>query len=143
MMDMQSSASFWDYLEKLVISSRLEIDRPKGTCHPSFPDLVYPLDYGYLEGAIATDGAGIDVWLGDSRGLTLCAIVLTVDLYKKDTEIKILLGCTGQEIQTILDFHNTKYMWSFLVRWPDISSSSQVQFSEKETKYEHDSRITQ
>jgi len=118
--NLPSSASFWDYLEKLVSSSALVTDRPTGTSHPCYPDLVYPLDYGYLEGTTAADGAGIDVWLGASGSHVLCGVILTVDLLKRDTEIKLLLGCTDKEILTILDFHNTNSMRAFLVLQPEM-----------------------
>lgn len=42
---------------------KLVIDRPKGSTHPNHSDLIYPLDYGYLEGTAAGDGHDIDVWL--------------------------------------------------------------------------------
>jgi len=54
-------AEFWEFLEKLIASTSIVIDRPKGSCHPRFPDLKYPLDYEYLEGTRSMDGAGIDV----------------------------------------------------------------------------------
>ena len=113
------SDSFWDYLDKLVDSSLIKIDRPKGTRHPRYPDLVYPLDYGYLEGTTSADRDGIDVWLGASGGHDLVGVVLTVDLNKRDTEIKLLLGCTKAEIQTIVNFHNEgRYLRAFLVQRP-------------------------
>ena len=133
MIEIPSPASFWDYLEQLVASSQLKIDRPIGTCHPRYPELVYPMDYGYLEGTLAADGAGIDVWLGASGKRDLSGVILTVDLLKRDTEIKILLGCIAKEIQTILDFHNAKSMRAVLVCRP----TNKIQ----ETKHEHDSRI--
>ncbi len=114
-MGMRSSASFWEYLEKLVASSPLIIDRPKGTYHPRYPELVYPLDYGYLEGTVASDRGGIDVWLGCSGSHALSGIIVTVDLHKRDTEIKLLLGCAEDEVQTILYFHNTSTMQAILV----------------------------
>jgi len=113
------SGSFWDYLDRLLDSSVLQIDRPKGTRHPRYPDLVYPLDYGYLESTSSADGGGIDVWLGASGSYNLVGVILTVDLNKRDTEIKILLGCTKSEIQTIIDFHNEgRYLRAFLVERP-------------------------
>jgi len=117
-MELPSSPSFWEYLEKLVASSPLMIDRPKGTCHPHYPELVYPLDYGYLEGTIASDRGGIDVWLGCSGSHALCGVIVTVDLQKRDTEIKLLLGCAEDEVQTILEFHNTSAMQAILVSRP-------------------------
>ena len=117
-MDMRSSGTFLDFLEELVSLSPLKIDRPSGTRHPRYPELEYPLDYGYLEGTLAADGGGIDVWLGASSNRDLSGLILTVDLHKRDTEIKIRLGCTEEEIQTILDFHNAKSMRAFLVCRP-------------------------
>ena len=42
------------------------------------------------------DGAGIDVWVG-SGDKKIDAIMCIVDLMKKDSEIKILVGCAGEE----------------------------------------------
>lgn len=39
------------------------------------------------------DGAGIDVWVGSDEK-KVDAIMCIVDLMKKDSEIKILIGCT-------------------------------------------------
>lgn len=45
---MTYQADFWRALEKLVQESTIIIDRPKGSSHPQYGDLIYPLDYGYL-----------------------------------------------------------------------------------------------
>ncbi len=66
-MDSSTKTEFWDFLDNLVASHTLVIDRPKGSQHPRYSDLVYPLDYGYLEGTTAIDGGGIDVWLGTAK----------------------------------------------------------------------------
>jgi inorganic pyrophosphatase len=110
------SASFWDYLDQLVASCSVIIDRPRNSPHPHHPEIVYPLDYGYLEGTTTVDGGGMDIWQGVSGIHSLNAVILTVDLHKRDSEIKILLGCTEAEMQTILDFHNTKRMRALLIR---------------------------
>jgi len=34
------------------------------------------------------------------------AIICTVDLMKKDSEIKVLLGCTLEEMKIAYEFHN-------------------------------------
>jgi len=107
---------FWQYLERLIVGNRVIIDRPKGSHHPRFPDIVYPQDYGYLDGTTSGDGGRIDVWAGASGTQELSAVILTVDLHKRDAEIKILLGCSENEIQTILAFHNKNDMRAILVR---------------------------
>ena len=102
-----NSANFWHNLEAMVGSCRLVIDRPKGTRHPHYPDFVYPYDYGYLEDTHSSDMAGIDVWRGSLPMPVVTAIICTVDLHKRDSEVKLLLGCTKQEAQDILAVHNS------------------------------------
>ncbi|MFN6541406.1 MAG: Inorganic pyrophosphatase [Nostoc sp. EkiNYC01] len=105
-LEITSYAQFWLKLDQLVAASNLKIDRPKGTSHPRYPSFIYPLDYGYLEDTRSGDKADIDVWIGSLLSKTVTALICSVDLEKRDTEIKILLGCTSQESRTILNIHN-------------------------------------
>jgi inorganic pyrophosphatase len=98
--------NFWRALETLAQTATIIIDRPKGSAHPRYPHTLYPLDYGYLEGTTSGDGAGIDVWVGSLPEKRLIALLCTVDLLKRESEIKLLLGCTAQETQDILALHN-------------------------------------
>ena len=109
---------FWLFLDHLVSEHELVIDRPKGSHHPHFlkNEVVYPLNYGFLAGTSAADGSGIDVWLGSSGERKVTAIQVTVDLLKKDTEIKILLGCTDHEIETADRFLNTGNMSALSIK---------------------------
>ena len=104
------SEQFWAYLHQLVLTSELIIDRPKGSQHPRYPQVVYPVDYCYLAGTTAGDGVGIDVWRGTLSQAELQGVVMTVDLTKRDAEIKILIGCTPDEISQIETFHNKDNM---------------------------------
>ena len=97
---------FWEALDVLVAGSEIIVDRSKGSTHPRFPSLIYPLDYGYLKGTTAMDGGGIDIWRGSLIQPTVDAIICTVDLMKKDSEIKVLLGCTLEEMKIAYEFHN-------------------------------------
>ena len=109
---------FWSSLDAMVAESTVMIDRPRGTAHPRFPDFVYPLDYGYLEGTQSPDGGGIDVWRGSLASPTVTAVICTIDRLQRDSEIKILIGCTAQEVQTALDCHNGKHQSGILIRRP-------------------------
>lgn len=63
------------------------------------------------------DGGGIDVWVGSDKEKKVDAIMCIVDLMKRDSEIKILIGCTEEEKQLIYQTHNeTQYMKGVLIR---------------------------
>ena len=49
---MEYNALFWEYLNKLVSENEIIIDRPKGTKHPKYEDMVYIVDYGYIKSTI-------------------------------------------------------------------------------------------
>ena len=107
---------FWEAIDSLVGESKMVIDRPKGTSHPRFPDMVYPVDYGYLEDTTSPDGGGIDIYVGTGYSRKVDALICTVDLVKKDSEIKLLIGCTPEEKVIILNFHNnSEYMKGMLI----------------------------
>ena len=107
---------FWAALDELVKNTEIVIDRPKGTAHPRYPDSIYKVNYGYLRETTSMDGAGVDVWVGTGEK-KIDAIMCIVDLIKKDSEIKILIGCTEEEKQIIYQTHNeTEYMKGILIR---------------------------
>ncbi len=41
----------------------ITIDRPLGSFHPKYPDLCYPINYGYIPGTLAPDGEEEDAYL--------------------------------------------------------------------------------
>ena len=48
------------YLGKKVT---VKMDRPIGTVHPKHPEIIYPINYGYIEGLVAGDGEEQDVYI--------------------------------------------------------------------------------
>ena len=107
---------FWKALDELVNDSEIIIDRPKGTAHPKYPDFIYKVDYGYLKDTSSMDGGGIDVWVGSGEKKT-DAVMCIVDLLKKDSEIKILIGCTEEEKKIVYETHNeTPFMKGIIIR---------------------------
>lgn len=109
-----ASTNFWEALDEIVINSLVIIDRPKGSAHPKFPEFVYPVDYGYLEGTSSVDGGGIDVWKGTGTN-GFDAILCVVDGIKKDTEIKLLFNCTPKEKRMVLKCQNEKMMKAIII----------------------------
>ena len=81
--------------------------------HPRYCEVVYLLDYGYRENTSSSDGSGIDVWLNSLKTIPprvddeiLTGILCTFDTLRRDAEIKLLIGCTPEEIEIILKFHS-------------------------------------
>lgn len=116
----QNMVGFWQAIDKLVSESELVIDRPKGSRHPRYPDVVYQVDYGYLKGTTSMDGGGIDVWRGTLENPLVDAVMCIVDLVKRDSEIKLLFGCTEEEKNIVYRFHNeSEYMKGILIERKD------------------------
>lgn len=62
-----------DYSDVIGRSVKCTVDRPLGSAHPRFPNLVYPVNYGYADGIIGGDGAWQDVYiLGADKPLASC-----------------------------------------------------------------------
>lgn len=76
----------------------IKIDRPMGTAHPKRPDIIYPINYGYVPGLIAPDGEEQDAYvLGVDEPLTeftgrLIAVIHRFD----DVEEKWVLAPEGR-----------------------------------------------
>ena len=57
------------------------MDRPLGSAHPKYPERIYPINYGYIEGTTSGDGEALDAYvLGVTEPLqsftgTVCAII--------------------------------------------------------------------
>lgn len=100
-----SQKQFFDAFDILVSSSEIVLDRPRGTSHPRYPDFIYPLDYGYLKGTYSGDGDGIDVWVGSLTERCVTGMIVCVDLVKRDSECKVLIACTHEEMQAIAAIH--------------------------------------
>lgn len=111
-----NNEEFWSAIDRLVGSSEIVIDRPCGTSHPRYPEFIYPIDYGYLKDTSSPDGAGIDVWVGSGEKRA-DAVMCIVDLVKRDSEIKILIGCTEAEMAEVYRVHNeTENMKGVMIR---------------------------
>lgn len=116
---------FWLALDRLVATSNLIIDRPKGSAHPRYPSFRYPLDYGYLQGTRSPDRDGIDIWIGSLTPAPVTGIIVTVDLEKRDAEFKLLLGCTAEETQIALAAHNHGPQAGILLKREDTGELEQ------------------
>ena len=98
------------------------IDRPLGSTHPDYPDLVYPINYGYVDGILAADGEEQDVYvLGADEALeTFEGKVIAVYHRTNDNEDKWIVSLddreyTDEEIMEAISFQE-QYFEGMLLR---------------------------
>lgn len=117
MEQLENNAYFWQKMDTLLLSSTCKIDHPQGSSHPVYANLIYPVDYGYLQDTVGTDTQPIHVFKGKESAHNVGAIVISADILKKDCEVKLLVGCDEEEKVKILEFLNqTQFQKAILVQ---------------------------
>ena len=104
-----------------LIGKKVEVvmDRPIGAEHPKHPGIIYPINYGYIEGLLGGDGEEQDVYILDADvPLEKCeATVIAVVHRYDDDECKWVASYTGTkhtagEIERAIhfqeQFHNSE-----------------------------------
>jgi inorganic pyrophosphatase len=95
----------WSAWEALIAANGFTVDRPRGAAHPRWPEIIYPIDYGYVNDTISSDGHGVDVFVGSADN-GLVGLLVTTDFRKGDREVKLLFDCTPEEIYLVNGFLN-------------------------------------
>ena len=93
------------------------IDRPLGSSHPRHPEMIYPINYGYVNGVLAGDGAEQDVYVFGAHGpiRTFTGKVIAVLHRLNDCEDKWIVSINGaspdqDEIRRAIDFQEQFFM---------------------------------
>lgn len=84
-----------DYLGQTV---HVKVDRPKGSAHPKCPDMIYGVNYGYVEnGLIMPDGDVVDVYIlsEDAPVREYTGVVAAVIHRRDDDEDKLIVVPAG------------------------------------------------
>lgn len=80
-------------------SVTVTVDRPLGSVHPRYKNIVYPVNYGYVEGIIGGDGEEQDAYiLGVDRPVeTFVGKIIAVVCRSNDNEDKWVVAPEGAE----------------------------------------------
>ncbi len=100
-----------DLIEYLGREVNVVIDRPLGSTHPKHDDIIYPVNYGYIQNTVSGDGEEIDVYL---LGVSVpvrdfsCRIIAVIERLDDD-ENKLVgapvgVGFTKEEIESLTNF---------------------------------------
>ncbi len=117
-----NTPEFWERLDELVRISTVVIDRPAGSritraIRSSSTRSTTATCAGHARpmAMASTSGSGSLTTEDDMR---VTAIVVNVDLVKRDTELKLLLNCTPDEACRILATHNVGRQSAILIARP-------------------------
>ena len=117
MNQLENNAFFWQKIDSIFLASAVVITQLAGSNHLEYQNLIYPVDYGYLNETLSQDSLGISVYKGSISTHIIDAMLVSADILKKDIEVKLLLGCNAEEVDKILRFVNqTEFQKSILVR---------------------------
>ncbi|MCR4952054.1 MAG: Inorganic pyrophosphatase [Solobacterium sp.] len=113
----ENNAYFWQKVDTLYLSSGFKQTRKKGDVHPVFKNLIYPTDYGHVKDTRSVSGEGVSVYAGTLSRSKITALVVAADILAKELDVKILVGCTEEEVEAVLRFLNqTDYQKTVLIR---------------------------
>ena len=81
-----------DYSKMIGHEYEITIDRPLGSVHPKFDDIIYPVNYGYIERIKAGDGDDVDVYvLGSDKPIDkIRAKIIAIVHRTDDNEDKLV-----------------------------------------------------
>ena len=110
-------------MEENIIGKSVKgtVDRPLGSAHPNYPDMIYPINYGYVDGVIAGDGEEQDVYIfGTDKPIkTFEGKVIAVYHRTNDNEDKWIVSIDGnnykdEEILETIHFQEQYYRGKLL-----------------------------
>ena len=115
-----NNAFFWQKLDTMIFTLDYRQIRAVGDVHPEYPNLIYPLEYGYLDDPDRDGHVVAKVFKGSLDTRKSDEIIVCVDILKKNFDIKILMGCTPEEQTKVLEFLNqTAFQKTVLIRRGD------------------------
>ena len=89
----------------------VRVDRPLGSAHPEYPELIYPVNYGYVPGTLAGDGEEQDAYiLGPTEAVAeFTGRVIAVICREDDVEDKWVVAAedcaySREQIAAAVDF---------------------------------------
>lgn len=99
------------------------VDRPMGSRHPKHRDMVYPVNYGYIEGIIAPDGEeqdayilGVNVPVEKFTGRVIAVIHRDDDVEEKWVVCPDGVSFSKKEIMEMVDFQERYFRSEVIMR---------------------------
>ena len=126
--EMKKSATDHHTLNSSILGKEVKVtvDRPKGSFHPKHRNLYYPINYGYIEGIIASDGEEQDVYIlgvdhpvEEFRGRIIGIVYRQDDIEEKWVAAPEAMSFTREQIWEQIKFQE-QYFQSELILAEDV-----------------------
>ena len=98
------------------------VDRPLGSRHPQYGDMIYPVNYGYVEGIFAPDGdeqdayiLGVNAPIKEFTGKVIAIIHRLDDIEEKWVVAPNGTNFSDEEIEKLVRFQE-KYFSSVITK---------------------------
>jgi len=107
-----------DFLGKTI---NIEFDRPLGSKHPKYDDMIYPVNYGFVPNTKAGDGMEIDVYyLSSDKPLKEIEAKCIGYVHRFDDNEDKLIATDGKvptksEIEKCLDFQEKWFKHEIII----------------------------
>lgn len=103
--EFENNAYFWQKVDAAYISGDYKTIYKKGTRHPNYPGLIFPVDYGHIS---TNDDklSAMKAFKGEYND-KIEAIVVCANLLEKDLSAIVLIGLNEEEIEAVLRFLNS------------------------------------
>jgi len=119
MKSLENNAYFWQKIDSLCLTGDIKITYPKGSSHQVYHNIIYPVDFGSLF-VLNDDGDGIKCFKG-TAGSECRSVAISANLLDKNVVVKLLIGCTEEEEELILEFLNqTDQQKAVLIRRENV-----------------------
>lgn len=117
MKEIENNAYFWQKVDTLYLSGTRKLIKKKGERHDEFQNLVFPLDYARIVDMKSVSGHGVAVYMGSENRNKVSALIIAADILAKELDVKVLAGCTDEEIDDVLRYLNqTDFQKTVLIR---------------------------
>ena len=101
---------------------KVKVDRPIGSHHPKYDDMVYPINYGYVEGIIAPDGEeqdayilGVDKPINEYTGKIIAIVHRLDDLEDKWVVAPEYAHYTKEKIMKQIEFQEQFFKYEIIM----------------------------
>ena len=113
-MGVENNVFFWQKLDTMIMSGNYEKKFNKNEQHKKYPNLIYPLEFGYISSEM---GDSKTACYKGSSGDECNSIIVSADILDGICIVQLLIGVSEKEEEDILIFLNqTQFQKTILVR---------------------------